>query len=176
MTSEVQANVDTIEVLARLLRSELGFPDTPPRVFVYNTTWNIPSEEWMFLVIGMLHDRTIGHSLRYDYSVENELVENQATSRLTRFTVDVFSVNYEARRRYPEILFALQGQAAEQVSEKYNFRIGRPTDFLDLSHLEASRRLNRFQTEFTVTEASVRRRNVDYFDKFSITPEITVNP
>lgn len=164
-----------MEVLFRLLRSELGFPEDPPRIFIYDTNWDIPPQEWMFVVIAVLAGRRFAGSLRYDTQVPG-LDEYQTVSRQTRFTVDVFSVNSEALDRLDDIYFALRGTAAEQVQEKYGFKIGRPTDFVDLSALEASRRLKRYQCEFSVLRTSSRKRSVGYFDKFTIPPEIIVNP
>jgi hypothetical protein len=153
MPAEPPTVPDTIALLAGLLRRELCLPELPPRVFVYNTNWDIPATNDLFLVISMLRDENFGGGQGYSYDpVSQELVENQVVARATTYTVDAFSVTTEARRRRHEIFFALQGDAAERLCERHSLSIFRPTNFIDLSYLEASRRLNRYQTQFEVFE------------------------
>jgi hypothetical protein len=175
MQAEPQTVPDTIALLATLLREELRLPKLPPRVLVYNTNWDIPQTNDLFLVIGILTDDNFGEGQGYSYDpLSQNLVENQIVARSTTYTVDAFSVTTEARRRRHEILFALQGDAAQRLSERHSLRIFRPTPFVDLSHLEASRRLNRYQTQFAVFEGFGLAKSVPIFTP-PFKPEILIN-
>ena len=76
---------------------------------------------------------------------------------------------------------ALQSTEAQQLAEKYSFRFGfLPTSFVDASETEGSARLNKYAYSFNVLRAHIRRRIVQYFDKFTFPPSGTktliVNP
>jgi hypothetical protein len=154
---------DTIAALAELLRCELRLPEEPPHVFVYNGAWNLPELDDMYLYIGILRDDVFAAGQNYaNDPVAEQLVEQQRISRSTTYTVDLFSVSTEARRRRFDVTFALQGDAAERLSEARCLRIFRPSNFTDLSDIEASRRLNRFQCQFDVFESAGQTRSVPF--------------
>ena len=82
MQAEPQTVPDTIALLATLLRRELRLPELPPRVLVYNTNWDIPQTNDLFLVIGILADDNYGEGQGYSYDpVAQNLVENQIVAR-----------------------------------------------------------------------------------------------
>lgn len=154
---------DVPALIAGLLRDQLGLPKTPPRVFIYNTNWNIPKATWMFLLVSLLDAPVYGAGSGYGLDpVTHELTETQEMARSFLVTVDAFSQSTEARERLPEIFFALTGDAAERLSEQKGLRIFRPEQWHDLSQVEASRRLNRWQTQFSVYQSSGRRGPVPY--------------
>ena len=161
---------DTPALLAELIREQLRLPKTPQRVFVYNAPWPLPKTTDLYIVIGILADDDFGGGVieKIDPATQ-QLVEQQTIERATTYTVDVFSVSTEARRRRHEIHFALQGDAAQRLSEAHNLLIFRPTAFVDLSEVEASRRLNRFQTQFQVFEGFGQTRPIP-----SMTPQLPI--
>lgn len=158
-----QCPPDVIALIAALLRDELGMPEDPPRVFIYNQNFNLPKATWMFLVVGLLDVDPFGAGQGYAIGADGEtLVERSIVSNSWMVTVDALSVSVEARVRLPEITMALTGDASERLMERANLRIFRPSRFVDLSGLEASRRLNRFQTQFAVFSGSGRTKPVPY--------------
>ena len=163
MDPNLQQPRDILATIAALLRSELGLPETPPRVFIYNGNWPLSKETWMFLVVGLLHAPTVGFGQGYatdPTAAGAPLVEQRILEQSMIVTVDAFSVSTEARVRLPEIMFALQGDAAQRLSEQACLSIFQPSDFVDLSGLEASRRLNRYQTQFAVFQGTGSTRPV----------------
>lgn len=163
--------LETIAVLAELMRVQLGFAHQPPRIFIYNSGWKIPTQDWLFLELACLTDREYGASLKYDPNDPvNGLDEIQTSNQQVLYSIDLFSRNTEARARRQEVRFALQGTVAEQAMEKHGIRIGRPTQFQDISHVEGGSRLNRWTAQFNVLEAASSVRPVLYFDQFQIPP------
>ena len=175
MTTEPQ--IENVALIAKLIQTQLGIPDDPPRVFTYNTNWDIPSTNDMFVLVSILTDDDFGAGQTYLADPTYGLVEQQLLERATIYTVDLFSVSTEARDRRQEVLFALQGDAAERLMESKSLRIFRPSPFVDISAVEASRRLNRWQTQFAVFEGYGCTRRVPYFNMPASSPaELLVNP
>ena len=144
-------------------------PATPPRVFIYNSDWTIPKTTDMFLVVGVLNDDPFGQGQGYKSDpVGGGLLETNIVENLLTLTIDAFSVTRESFRRLPEITMALTGDAAERLMECRSLRIFRPGPFRDLSALEASRRLNRYQCTVDVIEGHGAQRTVPYFTKPAI--------
>ena len=153
MLDQPQVTADTPALLAELIREQMGIPSKPVRVLVYNSAWELPAVDDLFVIVGVQSDDNFGStdSLVQD-PVTGALNNQQGLERATVYTVDLLSVTTEARRRRHEVIFALQGEAAQSLSEQYGLRIFRPSQFMDLSEIEGPRRMNRFQTQFTVFE------------------------
>jgi hypothetical protein len=159
--ADTTATPDVIALIAGLLREQMGFPLQPPRVFIYNENWKLPQTTVMFLLVSLLNAQIYGAGSGYAIDATGEnLMNQQQLARANIVTVDALSESTEARLRLPEVFFALQGDASERLAERYNLSIFRPTDFVDLSGLEASRRLNRFQTQFSVFQSTGQSRQV----------------
>ncbi len=85
--------------------------------------------------------------------------------------VDVYSRNNEARQRYWEVQACLSSTLAEQLQEKYCFRIANISRSINLSGLDGGSDINRFTIRFDCLSWSQKINPIDYFDKF----ETTVN-
>jgi hypothetical protein len=170
---EVITTPDTPALIAELIRAQMHLSQDPPRVFVYNSAWPLPDTNDLFVVVGILADDDFGAGLNYAVNpATGDMTAQQVLERTTTYTVDVFSVTTEARRRRHEVHFALQGDAAQVLSEAHGLRIFRPSNFIDLSEIEASRRMNRFQTQFQVFEGFSQTRPVASMTHGPITTEI----
>ena len=162
--SAAPACLDTVQEIAGLLREQLCIPANPPRVFIYNSDWTIPKTTDMFLVVGVLTGDPFGQGQGYKSDpVTGGLLETNIVENLLTLTIDAFSVTRESFRRQSEIAMALTGDAAERLMERLSIRIFRPSAFRDLSALEASRRLNRYQRTVDVIEGFGAQRQVPYF-------------
>lgn len=157
----VPVSADLPALIAKLIETELGFSSASKRVMVYNQRWNIPQTDDLFIVVGVLNEDNFGAGSGYRYDPVAEQLNNvQILEQSITLTIDAFSKSTEARRRLQEIFFALDGDAAQRLSEQYSLRINRPTAFLDLSHLEASAMLNRFQTQVAVFQGTGQSKAV----------------
>lgn len=172
----VPLNIDAL--IAGLIRDELGLPQNPPQVVTYNSNLEVPANTRIYVVVGYLVKDNYGEGSGYANSPDGtELLNNQQVASANIVTVDAFSVSGEAWDRLNEITMALTGDSAERLAEQNSLQIYRPTDWSDLSAVEASRRLNRYQCQFAVYQSASRSRPVPFMEpKEPFIGKLLVNP
>ena len=172
---------ETITLLAGLIESELGFNPNDHRVMIYNQKWRIPDKDWMFVVVAYLGTKTFGSKLKYvnDPTDESQqtLSQVQSVNVQELYSIKCFSRDSEARIRNHEIIWALNSTAAQTLCEQNAFRIASlPSSLTDVSEVEASARLNRYDLTVNVLRAYGRTTPVPSYDNFSIPPQVLINP
>ena len=175
-TTSEQPRPEILAILAELFRFELNLPQNPPRVFIYNQPWKIPPIKGLFVEVALLSPMPYAGSLSYDGSGDG-LNEVRTINSRDIYTVDLFSVDESARRNCFRAISALNSTRAQQLCEQYSFKFGTlPTAFQDISEIEATRRLNRYQATFTVLSAETFIQPVDYYNNFKGSPVLTIQP
>ncbi|MGB8295726.1 MAG: hypothetical protein WCG85_09900 [Polyangia bacterium] len=173
---------ETMKVLVGLIEEQL---DLKGRVVIYNQQWEIPADDGLLVEISFLGEKPFGQGTHYETTQDDDGADQfwEINEQITQESLGItlYSKGPAARTRRQEIVFALQSTAAQQLAEKYGFRFGfLPTSFVDASETEGSGRLNKYAYSFNVLRAHIRRRIVQYFDKFTFPPSGTktliVNP
>ena len=80
--------------------------------------------------------------------------------------IDVYSRNNEARQRFSEVQMALGSTLAEQLAEKYQFRIGKISTSFNTSGLEGGSDINRFSIRFNCLSWQEKVNPIDYYSTF----------
>lgn len=83
--------------------------------------------------------------------------------------IDVYSRNNEARQRFPEVQACLNSTYAQQMQDKYQFRIGTISDAVNLSGLDGGSEINRYTIRFNClswNEYLKAMPHYDYYNKF----------
>ena len=80
--------------------------------------------------------------------------------------IDVYSRNNEARQRYPEVQACLNSTYADQLQDKYQFRIGIISDAVNLSGLDGGSDINRYTIRFQCITWNKYTKEVDYYTSF----------
>lgn len=80
--------------------------------------------------------------------------------------IDVYSKDNSARLRYPEVQAALNSTYAEQMEEKYYFRIGVISNAVNLSGLDGGSEINRYTIRFDCISWNKYTKAVDYYNSF----------
>ena len=80
--------------------------------------------------------------------------------------IDVYSRNNEARQRYPEVQACLNSTYADQLQDKYQFRIGIISDAVNLSGLDGGSDINRYTIRFQCLTWQKYTKEVDYYQSF----------
>ena len=81
--------------------------------------------------------------------------------------IDVYSRNNEARQRLAEVQMALTSTLAEQLQDKYQFKIGKISIANNLSGLDGGSDINRYTIRFNCLCWHENDKKIDYYDKFS---------
>ena len=164
-----------VVTLVNLIREEMSF--AADQVVLYNQEWTVPSDERPYIVVEFRDGDPYAHSKTYQPSQDGtQLLEVQTQNVRERCTIRLYSAGPAARVLKQEILFALNSDRAARYMELYNFKIANlPTSFLDVSAVEATSLLNRYDLDFSLLVSYKRERNTLFFDQFQ-TPELLINP
>ncbi len=167
---------EIIKVIADVIQAEMELPNN--RVYLYNQKWVIPPDQNLFVVVGFISAKPFG--VRGGYAndpITNELVEVQSLNQQETYSIDVISRDSSARQRKQEVILALNSTRMQQAMEQYNFKIGNlPTSFLDVSAVEAAALLNRYRLAFNALVIYRKTKSTEYYDSFSVPPDIITNP
>jgi len=168
--------VEYIKVLAGLIQTQMDL--APERVMLYNQQWTLPPDTGLFINVGLIAKKPFGMSKSYlsVTTAEGGLQQAQTLNVQETYSVLVFSQSNEARLRNHEVLFALNGDAAQQAMEQHSFRIGYlPPSFTDVSDIDGASRLNRYSLTFNILCGYSQTRRVEYFSTFQ-EPAIHTQP
>lgn len=168
---------ETIKLLASLVQREMNAEDGV--WIIYNQKRRLPAEKGYYGVVSLLGIRPFGVNARTANDPQSpDLVETVSSNQQETIQIEIFSYDDSARLRNVEIIYALASTAAQQLQEKYSFKIGRvPPSFVDVSEVQASKRLNRYALAFNVLRAYSRNRLVQTFSTFQNPPKtILTNP
>ncbi len=167
----------TIEILSLLIEQQMRLK--PGVSQIYNQKRRLPPAEGFFIDVAILGDVPFGVNKRYvnDPATTN-LVEQQTINQQELVQIDIFSFDQSARLKKLGIIFALNSTQAQQLSEKFAFKIARiPTSFVDASEVEGNARLNRYSITFAILRAYGFIQPAETFTEFQNPPkEILVNP
>lgn len=115
----------------------------------------------------------------FEETVTDPVTETETTTYYERLMlneqrvmqIDVYSRNNEARERFWEIQAALTSNYAEQLTDKYQFRIGKISSSFNLSGLDGGSDINRFTIRFNCLSWQEKVKAVDYYNSFRTTAQ-----
>jgi hypothetical protein len=170
------ATPETALLIAQLIQGEMELADGI--VTIYNQKRRLPPAKAGFNIdVAIVGDRPFAVNSRFADPGSTEDLDETVTINMQEVVqVDIFSYDDSARLNRIGIIFALASIAAQQLSEQYGFQIGRiPPNFVDVSEVEASKRLNRYALTFNVLRAYERTKSAATFAEFS-QPQLYYNP
>ncbi len=167
----------TLNIVVGLVRDYLGLE--PDQVVVYNQKWRIPSDQRLYVTIGLLAQKPYGSTLEHlpftDESGEG-LKEVVTLNSQESLSVNVYSRGQLAIERKDEVIMAFGSTAAQQLCEQHSIKLGRlPLAMTDVSGLDGVAILNRFVATINLLCARRQERVVQYFNRFQVTG-IIINP
>lgn len=121
------------------------------------------------ITVSTLRNRIFSNRREY----REEIIENQHKyfedvylNEDRTMQIDIYSKNNDARDRYPEVQACLNNTYAEQLQDKYQFRIGKISDAVNLSGLDGGSDINRFTIRFQCMTWNKYTKEVDYYQSF----------
>lgn len=171
-TAESQILVDNpLELFCEVIQHELGLQ--PGRVYLWDQKINMPKDQGLFVVVGVLSCKPFANTVDTDGSGAG-LDAIQSTNFMATLSVDIISRGPEARDRKEEVIMALNSIYAQQQQEINSFYIAKiSSSFQNLSQEDGAAIPYRFNLAVNVQYFMKKIKAVDYFDIFSTTTLIT---
>lgn len=138
------------------------------RANIYDEKWKIPKDEGLFVTVELKSAVAFANRKAHEENEAGGLDQVQTVNAQERYVVGVFSRDLSAYLRKEEVAMAMSSDYAQRVMEDNSFRVSRVLPALDLSNLEASAMLRRFDVEVVVLAWYEKRSAVRYYDTFKV--------
>lgn len=161
---------EPIKALADIICNQMNISSS--RVFILNDNRQIPNDSELYVTLDIIMQAPFSSDVKYkETTLNNEQVyqEIQSMSIKQTIVVSLVSKNSDARKRAYEVQMAMNSTYSEQSQESNGFHISSISPIHNRSFVEATARLNRFDTEVTVITGIEKKQNVNYYDTFNHT-------
>lgn len=157
----------TLQHLRKILIKKLNVPDD--RVNIWNQKFDIPSDDGLFIVLSYQPAKVMSNrcTVKYDAVIE-KYQETRDINVQEHITVGIFSRSLEALERKEEVLMAISSVYSQQIQEKYSFSVARISPIEDMSVLEATALLYRFDIPLVVLSHYQIIEDVEYYEEFPV--------
>lgn len=152
-----------IDILRDILIREMEL--AKDRVVVYNQKLKIPEDEFLFVVVEYKFSKTLSN--RSVVFTSGSTSEIQDVNMQEFYTIGIFSSNLEALQRKEEVVMALGSQYSQQMQEKNSFQISRVNPIQDVTDLEPTALLYRFDIDIVVAAWYTKTKAADYYNQFT---------
>lgn len=162
--------ITSLDLLRDIVQQDMGIKDD--RIFIYGQEYNLPTDRNLFVIIEFKYAKPYSNR-NLTPVVDNVISEEQNLNAQEFLTIQIFSRSFEALQRRFEPAMALKSIYAQQLQEKYSFKLSWNPQILDLSILEESAMLYRFDLPVIMLTAYQKTKPVTWFDSF--TAQVDVN-
>ncbi len=166
MTQPTAPAREAAKIIAEILTAQLGL--LPGHIMLTNQKWIIPEDQGLYVAISYVSGKVIGNT-NYSIPTDAGMTEVQQISMLYEISIDLMSYDDSARVKKELAYMGLMSVASQQLQEQYNVQVARnPSPFQDISMLEESGRLNRYQALISVAQLITNEvTDVPYYSDFS---------
>lgn len=174
---------DVEKIVVDLIKSELNLPNNYgiddkgneiPSVIIASQNIKLFNTDQLQITVKTLTCNTFSNR-RYNKEVtindETQYIEENYINEDRTIQIDMYSRNNDARQRMPEVQMALNSSYAEELQEKYHFRIGTISNAINISGLDGGSDINRYTIRFKCLCWSKKTKVVDYYDTFRTTAQ-----
>jgi hypothetical protein len=155
-----------LELFCDIIREEMDLDDD--QVYLYNQKYNVPTDERIYIAIGILNLKAFGNSVKFD-----DDSETQSVNMLATLSINILSRSFDALSRKEEVVMALLSTYSQSQQEMNGFYIARvPSGFVNLSEEDGAAIPFRFNISVNMQYTVTKVKEVPYYDTFS-EPTIT---
>lgn len=155
--------ITSLDLLRDIVQQEMALADD--RIFIYAQPLKLPTDQNLFVNIEYKYSKIYSNRNLTPVNM-GAISEEQNVNTQEFLTVQVFSRSFEALQRKEEAAMALRSVYAQQMQEKYAFKLSVNPQILDASSLEASAMLYRYDIPVVVLTAYQKTKKISYFDSF----------
>ena len=174
--------IEIEKIIVNLLKEYLNLPNNYgidangneiPTICIASQNIKLFNTEKLQITVSTLSNQLYSNR-RYYYEETDEnnmthLFERVCLNINKQMQIDCYSRNNEARQRYYEISTALNSTLAQQLQEKYGFKIATITNTNNMSGFDGGSDINRYVTRFNCFTHDEKIKEVDYYKKFETT-------
>ena len=172
LSSEKTGNIKmAIDYVRDILAHEItinGIPIDGGRVFIWNQKFRIPNDDGAFVLLRYAGSPVMISNRVSQVSTLGGLKDVQDMNLNERIIVSMFSRNMDALRNFPMMAFSLRGTYAQQTMEENSFHIARVSGVEELSDLEATGMLYRFDMTVSVNSWYQVEKSIDFYSSFQV--------
>lgn len=170
--------IEVEKIFVDLIQKELNLPDNwgldeqgnqIPCVMIKSQNIKLFNTPNIQITVSTLRNRIYSNRLEHKEVVVEDVTkyyEDVYINEDRTMQIDIYSKNNDARIRYPEVQACLNSTYAEQLQDKYQFRIGTISDAVNLSGLDGGSEINRFTIRFQCLTWNKYTKEVDYYQSF----------
>ena len=185
--------VEIEKIFCNLIKSYLELPDNYgldaqgneiPTVIIKGQNIKLFNTDKLQITVSTFNSKVYANRKEFYTKIINQTVTDENTGEQTivqipeyheivhlndkrSIQIDIYSRNNEARQRLAEVQMALSSTMAEQLQDKYQFRIGKISDAINLSGLDGGSDVNRYTIRLNCLCWYENDKKIDYYDKFS---------
>lgn len=168
MLSQLQY-ITSLDLLRDIVQQEMSLKDN--QIYIYGQPFLMPTGTGLFVVIEYKYSKVYSNRNLTPVN-DGDISEEQNVNTQEFLTVQLFSRNFEALRRKEEVAMALKSVYAQQTQEKYAFKLSVNPQILDLSSLEASAMLYRYDVPVVVLTAYQKTKAIKWFDNYTVDVDV----
>ncbi len=170
--------IEVEKIFVDLIQESLNLPDNYgtdsqgneiPCVMIKSQNIKLFNTPNIQITVSTLQNRIFSNRTEYREEIiedETHYFEDVYINENRTMQIDIYSRNNDARQRYPEVQACLGNTYAEQLQDKYQFRIGKISDAVNLSGLDGGSDINRFTIRFNCLTWNKYTKEVDYYQSF----------
>jgi hypothetical protein len=165
MLSQIE-HITSLDLLRDIIQEEMCLPDD--QIFIYAQPNILPSDMKLYVVVEYKYSKIYSNRNLTPVDAEDNITQEQNVNTQEFLTVQLFSRSFEALRRKEEAAMALKSFYAQQIQEKYSFKLSVNPNILDLTSLEASAMLYRYDVPVVFLSAYQKIKTVEWYQSFNV--------
>lgn len=171
-------NKEIEKIFVDLIQTSLGLPNdygedpngnVIPCVTIKSQNLKLFNTTKLQITVSTLQNQIFSNRKEYREEVIDDVTkyyEDIYINENRTMQIDIYSRNNDARIRFPEVQACLNSTYAEQLQDKYQFRIGVISNAVNLSGLDGGSDINRFTIRFQCLTWNKYTKEVDYYNSF----------
>ena len=156
----------TIDLLRTIIMTYMGLEDE--RINVWNQKFTYPTDDGMFIVISFLASKTYASIPQNVVNADGSVSETNIINSQERFSIEVFSRSLAAYQQKELVVQALYSNLSIQLQEANGFRIARIAPIQNLSMIEPTANMYRFEIPIVVLASYINTLPIPSFKGYNV--------
>lgn len=163
---QLQPLETTVDILRDIIKKEMCLEDD--HIFIYNQKWNTPNDDALYVIIEYVGSKIISSRNTNSQDNAGNYREVQDLNTQEQITILLLSRGLEALQRKEEAVMALYSIYSQQKQSELSFKIARNAPIEDLSSLEASAILYRFDIPVVLFTWYEKIKSANYYNSMHV--------